>query len=222
MISRSHAKPQAPVIINGTTVTNVESAKYLSVTITSDLRWNVHISNTCKSAKQKLGLIYRNFNQANQPTLCQLYKALVLLKLDYCSSVWDPASSTLSDKLESVQRFAAKLCTKRWSASPTELTSTLNWPSLCSRQKVLLCRRIIKNKSIISPSSYFSPLAHLNSQIHHLYSVCIPFAHTVSFQKSFFISVCHLWNSLPENVINMPSSRSFKTAFLRLPSFITC
>ena len=87
------------------------------------LRWNVHISNTCKS--RTLPQL-----QSSRPA-SQLYKALVLPKLDYCSSVWDPASSTLSDKLESVQRFAAKLC---WSASPTELTSALNWPSLRSRR----------------------------------------------------------------------------------------
>ena len=119
------------------------------------------ISPTSKSAKQKLGLLYRNFQLADQKTLSQLYKALVLPMLDYCSCVWDPSSTILSDKLESVQRFAAKLCTKRWSDSPTSLISALNWPTLhsrCSRQKVLLCRRIIKNESIISPSPYFSPL----------------------------------------------------------------
>ena len=73
----------------------------------------------CKSAKQKLGLLYRNFQLANQKTLSQLYKALVLPELDYCSWVWDPFSITLSDKLESIQGFAPKLCTKRWSDPPT-------------------------------------------------------------------------------------------------------
>ena len=80
----------------------------------------------------------------------RLYKALVLPKLDYCSCVWDPASSTtLTDRLESAQRFAAKLCTKRWSDSPSLLTASLNWPSLC--------RRIIRKESIIPPCLYFSP-----------------------------------------------------------------
>lgn len=147
MISRSHVKPQVLLTINGTPVTTVESVNYLGVTIASDLRWNTHISNICKSSKCKLGLIYCNFHQANQQTLCQLCKALVLPKLDYCSRVWDPTYSTVSDKLECVQRFAAKLCTKCWSDSLTVLMSELNWPSFhsrCSRQKALLCRWIIK------------------------------------------------------------------------------
>ena len=148
---------------DSTMVTRLVSVKYLGVTITSDLKWNTHITNTCKSAKQKLGLLYRNFQLADLKTLSQLYKALVLPRLDYCSCIWDPPppSITLSNKLESIQGFAAKLCTKRWSVPSTLLTSDLNCPILYScrsRQKVLLCRRIIRNESIIPPSSYFHPL----------------------------------------------------------------
>ena len=111
--------------INSSPVASVESVKYLGVTTTSDLKWNAHIVNsyTCKSAKQRLGLLYRNFRQADQRTLSQLYKALVLPELDYCSCVWDPATSTLINRMESVQKFAAKLCTKRWSDSSDSLVS---------------------------------------------------------------------------------------------------
>ena len=62
-----------------------------------------------------------NFQQANQKT--QLYKALVLPKLDYCSCIWDPPSITLLDKLELIQGFAAKLYVKRCMVSPPQLYS---------------------------------------------------------------------------------------------------
>ena len=79
--------------------------------------------NTCNSAKQKLGLLYRNFHQAYQKTrgLTHLYKSLILPKLDYCSCVWDPHTASLIDSLESVQSFAAKLCSKCWSAPSAEV-----------------------------------------------------------------------------------------------------
>ena len=83
IISRKLEKPQIHLSINSTPLTTVESAKYLGVTITSDLKWSTHITNTCNSAKRKLGLIYRNFHQADQRSLTHLYKALVLPKLDY-------------------------------------------------------------------------------------------------------------------------------------------
>ena len=101
---------------------------------------------------------------------------------DYCSCVWDPISSaTLSNKLESVQRFAAKLCTKRWSDSPTLLMISLNWPTLRSRhsrQRAMLCRRIIRNESIIPSSPYFCHQPHRNPRTSHSHSVIVPHART--------------------------------------------
>ena len=122
VISRKRAKPHISLQINSTPIPCAESTKYLGVTISSDLKWNLHISNTCKSAKQKLGLLYRSFHQADQKTLTHLYKSLILPKLEYCSCVWDPHTALLIDSLESVQSFAAKLCSKRWSAPSAEVT----------------------------------------------------------------------------------------------------
>ena len=36
---------------------NVESIKYLGVTITNDLRWNTHASNICSKANRTLGFL---------------------------------------------------------------------------------------------------------------------------------------------------------------------
>ena len=41
---------QASYILEGTVLENVESIKYLRVTITNDLKWNTHIINICTKA----------------------------------------------------------------------------------------------------------------------------------------------------------------------------
>ena len=75
-------------------------------------------------------------------------------------------------------------------------------------------RHIIKNKSIINFSILiFLPPPHPNPRTHHFHTIHIPFARTSSF------SVCNLWNSLPEEVVSLPSSRSFKAALSQLPPF---
>ena len=42
------------IYLRGTDLENVESIKYLRVTITSDLRWNTHVSNVCTKANKTL------------------------------------------------------------------------------------------------------------------------------------------------------------------------
>ena len=42
-LTKKHNKIQASNTLEGTVLENVESIKYLGVTITSDLKWNSHI-----------------------------------------------------------------------------------------------------------------------------------------------------------------------------------
>ena len=137
---------------------------------------------------------------ADPASLAHLYKCLILPTLDYCSVVWDPAAAYLITKLESVQRLAARLTTKRWSASPDNLLNSLKWTTLWARrkkQKVMVCARILNGCSIIPPT-HFSLHPHPNQRLHHSCPLSTPFARTSTYQASFFISCAHLWNSLPD------------------------
>ena len=51
------SKIQASYKLEGTVLENVESIKYLGVTITKDLKWNTHISNVCIKANRTLGFL---------------------------------------------------------------------------------------------------------------------------------------------------------------------
>ena len=148
------------------------------------------------------------------PTVClsHLYQCLVLPTLDYCSSVWDPAAETLICQLESVQRFAARLVTKRWSSPPDQLIHSLNWSTLQTRrkkQKVMVCRRILSGHSIL-PHSLLTPHPNPNPRRHHSYPLVTPFARTSLYQSSFFISCTHLWNCLPDSIVCALTTSSFK------------
>ena len=46
--------------LEGTGLENVENIKYLGVTVTSDLRWNTHVSNVCTKANITLGFLRKN------------------------------------------------------------------------------------------------------------------------------------------------------------------
>ena len=71
------------------------SIKYLGVTITSDLRWNTHVSNVCTKANRTLGFLRRNLHSCPQEVKEAAYKGLVHPVLDYGNSVWDPPGVVL-------------------------------------------------------------------------------------------------------------------------------
>ena len=48
-------KIQASYTLKGTVLQNVESIKYLSVTITNDFKWNMHIGNFALRPIEQLG-----------------------------------------------------------------------------------------------------------------------------------------------------------------------
>ena len=83
-------KIHASYTLEGTNLENVESIKYLGVTISSDLRWNTHVSNVCTKANRTLGFLRRKLYSCPQEVKEAAYKGLVRPVLDYGSSVWDP------------------------------------------------------------------------------------------------------------------------------------
>ena len=54
LTNKRTSKIQASYKLEGTVLENVESIKYLGVTITKDLKWNTHISNVCTKANRTL------------------------------------------------------------------------------------------------------------------------------------------------------------------------
>ena len=131
-------KIQASYTLEGTDLENVESIKYLGVTITSDLRWNTHVSNVCTKANRTLGFLRRNLYSCHQEVKEAAYKGLVRPVRDYGSSVWDPPGVVLQEELESVQKRAARFATGNYNyetGSMTGILGQLKWESLKKRRK---------------------------------------------------------------------------------------
>ena len=131
-------KIHASYTLEGTNLENVESIKYLGVTITSDLRWNTHVSNVCTKANRTLGFLRRNLHSCPQEVKEAAYKGLVRPVLDYGSLVWDPPGVVLQEELESVQKRAARFVTGNYdyeTGSMTGILGQLKWESLKKRRK---------------------------------------------------------------------------------------
>ena len=171
-----------------------------------------HIETVCCKAKRQIGLLHRHFHAGSPSCKSQLYKSLVLPILDYCSSLWDPNYAIHVNKLESVQKLAARFVSGRWNDNYDSLLNRLNWSELSTRrkkQKLLLCNRIVKGYSILPPS-FFTPHPFPHLRHNHSLPLYHPPCRSTAHLSSFSVSVVPLWNHLPIDIVCAPSLYSFK------------
>ena len=95
----------------------VDSVKYLGVTLTSDLMWAEHITRISAKVRKLTGLLYRRFYHCDPQTMLRLYKSIIRPHLEYAPQVWDPHLHKDINLLEKSQKFALRVCTRNWSAS---------------------------------------------------------------------------------------------------------
>ena len=108
-LTKKYYKIQASYTLEGAVLENVDSIKYLGVTITSDLKWNSHIGNVCSKANRTLGFLRRNLFSCPQDVKEAAYKSMVRPILEYGSTVWVPHCNGLNDELENVQTRAQEI-----------------------------------------------------------------------------------------------------------------
>ena len=119
LISRKRPLTILPsVYVNRSVLESILSYRYLGVLISSDFSWSNHVKDISLKARKQTGLFYCCFYEHTSPaTLSTLYMALIRPHLEYAVPVWDPHLCKDINALESVQRFATKICTKSWNTS---------------------------------------------------------------------------------------------------------
>ena len=83
------------------TLENVQSAKYLGITITDNMDWGQHVSEISSKATKTLGFLCRNLAFAPGNTKEVAYKTLVRPKLEYAAPIWSPHSKLQINQIES-------------------------------------------------------------------------------------------------------------------------
>ena len=196
------------------TLATVTSAKYLGVTITKDLSWDTHINNICQKANKTLGFLRRNLKISSTRVKESAYKTFVRPILEYASTVWDPHSQTNINKLEAVQRRAARFVVNRYhnTSSVSCMIDKLNWPSLQHRRRVarLTMLRKILDKDATFSMKNINPAPSRRRRGHSRQLVQIQ-CRTDYRKFSFLPNTIREWNGLPSSAVEAASLDSFKS-----------
>ena len=178
------------------------------------MSWNKHIDSTAKKAHNTLGLLRRNMQHCPREIKSRCYKTLVRPIAEFASSVWDPHTKTASQKMERIQRQAARYCCNsyRRDSSVTEMLDQLGWDSLAERRakaKVLMAYKIQNNIVDVPRDAYHNVPDQHRTRGQTLF---LPYIRTIQYQHSYYPSSIRLWNQLPHSVVLQPSLPALKTA----------
>ena len=116
-------------ILHNHILESVTSAKYLGITLQSNLKRNLHYD-------KSLEFLKRNLTVLNTDIKSRAYQALVKPKLEYGCSVWDPHTNEYKKKRKMVQRRAARHTMNNYhnTSSVNTMIDTLGWPTLAERR----------------------------------------------------------------------------------------
>ncbi len=173
----------------------------------------------CRNACKQVGILYRQFYGHSSPDcLRQLYISLVRSKLEYAAPVWDPHQQTSIHKLEKVQKFALRVCTKLWTRDYDSLLDTMDLPSLSIRRlylKLSYLYQVINGHFKFPVSPLERRVCPLNLRSTANIQFERPICRTNAFANSFFPDVISKWNDLPLELQESISILSFKRNVLR-------
>ena len=201
-------KIEASYFLEGTVLENVDSNKYLGVTITNDLKWNTHNNNISTKAKanRTLGFLRRNLFSCPQDVKEAAYKGLVRPVLEYGSSVWDPHTKCLKEESEKVQNRAARFVTRNYTfgeGSMTCILEQLKWEFLKKRRtdnRLILLYKGQKGKARIPTDDLIPKTRRYRNS--HSKAFQLPSASIEAYICSFFSQTIRVWHDLPDSLFS--------------------
>ena len=213
-ISNKRQPRKTGYILHGHTLEEVNSVKYLSVTIHHKLRWNEHISNISTKANRTLGFIKGNLHGCKPQIKSMAYHTMVRPTLEYASTVWDPQHQVLIGTLEGVQRRAAHFVTNNYrDRTPecmTSMVQELNWGTLQQRRKtsrLVMMYKISHGLVDIDQSNYLTPG---DSRARGAMKFLQPTATREVYNNSYFLRTIRDWNGILSSVRTAKTIEAFR------------
>ena len=219
-VTRKRIPIQGKYFLHNTELKMTESAKYLGVEIDSKLSFNQHINNTCKKAYSVLGFLRRNFRNCPRKVKADLYSTYVKPILEYAVTVWAPYTRCSIDKLESVQRRAARFVMSDYypTSSVSAMLFYLKWNKIEIQNKEM--RLIMFYKILHGHVDVNLPdcvLVNTRFTRGNDLKFVQPPANIDVYKYSLFLDAIRLWNNLPSSITHADSVDNFK---LYLKSFL--
>ncbi len=147
------------------------------------------------------------------------YVALMRSVLEYSAAAWDPYLKKDKDRLEKLQRKAARFTTSHYNrtssvTSVTKMLSDLGWSKLADRRRDLrlaLLYKVVKGQVAVSADSLGLVKADNRTRSSNQYKFKTIFLNSTQYKNSFVPRTIIDWNKLSCDTVSAETVAAFKS-----------
>ncbi len=212
----SHIPENVKIQFDGTSISPSTHVNNLGLHMDRYMAFDKHVTELTKKALGTLIYINRvsiNFDKETRKIVVQ---SLVLSQINYCINIWGTTNTTLLQKVQKIQNFAARVSIggmKKYDhVSPA--FRELGWLKVKQRYVFAICVAMYKFLKGIYPhwlKSFLTVQNVTRSITRQRNNLAVPRTKTDTGAKAFSVSGPKMWNSLPANVSSATTLSSFKS-----------
>ena len=133
-------------------ISESESEKLLGVTIDSKLNFNLHFTQLCVKASQKLHALARVSNYMDTEKVKLIMRSFIMSHFSYCPLIWMFHDRATNSRINKIHERALRIVYRDTESSFDELLAMDNSVSVHQRNLQLLMIEIYKTKNNLNPS----------------------------------------------------------------------
>ena len=214
------------IFLNSEKLEFEEEAKFLGITIDSNLTWEKHCSNVANTISRNNSLINRAKKLLPPRSLKLLYNSFIQPHLQYGLAAWGGCKGRNKKRIISIHKRTIRTISKSFFSSHTEprmkKLGLLKFEDLYKQQCLSLVHDCVNEKApaevtkLIPQGSQTRP--SLRSSTHNRKDIKVPLMKSRAASNSFRCNGPDFWNKLPDVLKNITKRNSFckrvKTYFL--------
>ena len=215
--NKSRLEEHPPIYMDGRMITEVTHHKHVGVTISRDLSWQKHIGSIVTRSRSLVNRISQYKYSLTRQSLERIYMCYIRPIMEYANVVWSGGNSTDLDKLEMIQRDAARVVTGATARCSTILLmDEIGWQTLATRRRNHRLALFYKIINGLSPP-YLGDLVpgRVGDQtgygLRRSNDLIVPMCRTSTLLKSFLPNMVSEWNGLNVEIKNAGSLSIFKS-----------
>ena len=164
--SRQQVISTITLYLNNELIKPIETAKYLGITLDSQLKFDIYISKLLTKILRSIGVMSKIRHYLPKTVLINLYFALIHSRLLYGIAVWCSTYQTLINKLQVLQNKAMKMIEGHdWNSKVSDIYlkhKILTFRNLYLFEVGKLMYRFHNNRQPITFENYFTLISHSN------------------------------------------------------------